>query len=92
MIFQFVSEVPSSPEILQVEPFSSTAVVVFQEPNSLGGVPILKYRAEWRVAGQDWTGKDYNAEEGESYFSNNCPTELQKHTVKMKDSLHSQDL
>ncbi|XP_031724931.1 neural cell adhesion molecule 1a isoform X11 [Anarrhichthys ocellatus] len=55
------AEVPSSPEIEQVEPFSSTAVVKFEEPDSMGGVPIIKYRVEWRLTGQDWTGKEHYA-------------------------------
>uniref|UniRef100_A0A8C4EJ35 Neural cell adhesion molecule 1a n=1 Tax=Dicentrarchus labrax TaxID=13489 RepID=A0A8C4EJ35_DICLA len=59
------AEVPSSPEIEQVEPFSSTAVVEFDEPDSIGGVPIIKYRVQWRLLGQEWTGKEYNAEDGE---------------------------
>nr|XP_043897779.1 neural cell adhesion molecule 1a isoform X13 [Solea senegalensis] len=57
------AEVPSSPEIIQVEAFSSTAVVEFKEPDSLGGVPIIKYRVEWRLTGQDWTGREYKAED-----------------------------
>ncbi|XP_058484347.1 neural cell adhesion molecule 1a isoform X7 [Solea solea] len=57
------AEVPSSPEIIQVEAFSSTAVVEFKEPDSLGGVPIIKYIVEWRLTGQDWTGKEYKAED-----------------------------
>ncbi|XP_051257981.1 neural cell adhesion molecule 1a isoform X9 [Dicentrarchus labrax] len=57
------AEVPSSPEIEQVEPFSSTAVVEFDEPDSIGGVPIIKYRVQWRLLGQEWTGKEYNAED-----------------------------
>ncbi|KAM6907916.1 neural cell adhesion molecule 1a isoform 3-T3 [Xenentodon cancila] len=55
--------VPSSPEIQQVEPFSSTAVVEFEEPESSGGVPIIKYRVEWRVPGREWTAKEYNVED-----------------------------
>ncbi|KAM6911196.1 neural cell adhesion molecule 1a isoform 2-T2 [Lycodopsis pacificus] len=55
------AEVPSSPEIEQVEPFSSTAVVKFEEPDSMGGVPIIKYRVEWRLPGQAWTGKEHYA-------------------------------
>uniref|UniRef100_A0A3Q0RZB7 Neural cell adhesion molecule 1a n=1 Tax=Amphilophus citrinellus TaxID=61819 RepID=A0A3Q0RZB7_AMPCI len=49
------AEVPSSPVIQQVEPFSSTAVVKFEEPDSMGGVPIIKYRVEWRMPGKEWT-------------------------------------
>ncbi|XP_017275366.1 neural cell adhesion molecule 1a isoform X10 [Kryptolebias marmoratus] len=54
------AEVPSSPEIQKVEPFSSTAVVEFEEPYSRGGVPIIKYRVEWRLIGKEWTSKEYN--------------------------------
>ncbi|XP_041863966.1 neural cell adhesion molecule 1a isoform X13 [Melanotaenia boesemani] len=57
------AEVPSSPEIQQVEPFSSTAVVEFDEPDSMGGVPIIKYRVQWRLPGKGWTGKEYDAED-----------------------------
>nr|XP_040036343.1 neural cell adhesion molecule 1a isoform X9 [Gasterosteus aculeatus aculeatus] len=57
------ADVPSSPEIELVEPFSSTAVVSFEEPDSMGGVPIIKYRVEWRLPGQDWTGKEYHADD-----------------------------
>ncbi|XP_047235173.1 neural cell adhesion molecule 1a isoform X15 [Girardinichthys multiradiatus] len=57
------AEVPSSPKIEEVQPFSSTAVVEFEEPNSLGGVPILKYRVEWRLPGKEWSSEEYKAEE-----------------------------
>ncbi|XP_029303328.1 neural cell adhesion molecule 1a isoform X18 [Cottoperca gobio] len=57
------AEVPSSPEIQQVEPFSSTAVVSFEEPDSMGGVPITKYRVEWRLPGQEWTGSEHDAKD-----------------------------
>uniref|UniRef100_A0A8C5HMR6 Neural cell adhesion molecule 1-like n=1 Tax=Gouania willdenowi TaxID=441366 RepID=A0A8C5HMR6_GOUWI len=57
------ADVPSSPEIQQVEPFSSTALMEFEEPDSTGGVPIIKYRVEWRLLGQEWTRKDYDAED-----------------------------
>ncbi|KAM4620554.1 neural cell adhesion molecule 1a [Polymixia lowei] len=63
------AEVPSSPAIDRVEPFSSTAVVEFDEPDSSGGVPILKYRANWRQVGQDWTDKEYYAEDGLSMIT-----------------------
>ncbi|XP_030602970.1 neural cell adhesion molecule 1a isoform X10 [Archocentrus centrarchus] len=56
------AEVPSSPVIQEVEPFSSTTVVKFEEPDSMGGVPIIKYRVEWRMPGKEWTGREYNAE------------------------------
>ncbi|MCJ8740804.1 hypothetical protein PDJAM_G00063270 [Pangasius djambal] len=58
------AEVPSAPVIERVEPYPSTAMVEFDEPDSDGGVPILKYKAEWRTKGQDWVSKVYNVEEG----------------------------
>ncbi|XP_016084255.1 neural cell adhesion molecule 1a isoform X6 [Sinocyclocheilus grahami] len=58
------ADVPSAPSIERVEPYSSTAVVEFDEPASSGGVPILKYKAEWRIAGQDWTDREYEVEDG----------------------------
>ncbi|KAM3869454.1 neural cell adhesion molecule 1a [Diretmus argenteus] len=60
------AEVPSSPAIEQVDPFSSTAVVEFDEPDSSGGVPILKYKAEWRLPGQDWTSTEYDTKDGQN--------------------------
>lgn len=64
-------EVPSTPVIERVEPYPSTAMVEFDEPDSDGGVPILKYKAEWKAKGQKWESKVYNVEEGEclhNYF------------------------
>ncbi|CAM4668492.1 unnamed protein product [Leuciscus chuanchicus] len=58
------AEVPSAPSIERLEPYSSTAMVEFDEPKSDGGVPILKYKAEWRIAGQDWTDREYEVEDG----------------------------
>ncbi|XP_060746511.1 neural cell adhesion molecule 1a isoform X1 [Tachysurus vachellii] len=58
------ADVPSAPVIDRVEPYPSTAMVEFDEPESDGGVPILKYRAEWRTKGQDWVSKVYSVEEG----------------------------
>ncbi|XP_068601864.1 neural cell adhesion molecule 1b [Brachionichthys hirsutus] len=43
------AEVPSAPNISEVRPFSTTAHIQFEEPESTGGVPVLKYRAEWRA-------------------------------------------
>ncbi|KAM4727350.1 neural cell adhesion molecule 1a isoform 8-T8 [Anableps anableps] len=59
------AEVPSLPKIKEVQPFSSTAVVEFEEPHSLGGVPILKYRVEWRLPGKEWKSKEYKAEDAD---------------------------
>uniref|UniRef100_A0A3B3B7K0 Neural cell adhesion molecule 1a n=1 Tax=Oryzias melastigma TaxID=30732 RepID=A0A3B3B7K0_ORYME len=58
------ADVPSAPEIQQVESFSSTAMVEFKEPDSTGGVPLLKYRVEWRFPGKEWTHKEYSVEDG----------------------------
>ncbi|XP_030294773.1 neural cell adhesion molecule 1a isoform X2 [Sparus aurata] len=57
------ADVPTTPELYQVEPFSSTAVIQFGEPEATGGVPIIKYRVQWRLPGQDWTEKEYSAED-----------------------------
>lgn len=35
----------------------------------MGGVPVMKYRLEWRLPDQDWTGRVYDAEDGESNIS-----------------------
>ncbi|XP_071362528.1 neural cell adhesion molecule 1a isoform X12 [Trachinotus anak] len=59
------ADVPTSPEIQLVEPFSSTAVVDFKEPDATGGVPIIKYRVEWRLPGQEWTGREYDADDAD---------------------------
>lgn len=60
------TDTPSSPSIDQVEPYSSTAQVQFDEPEATGGVPILKYKAEWRAMGEEvWHFKWYDAKEGE---------------------------
>ncbi|XP_041090745.1 neural cell adhesion molecule 1-like isoform X7 [Polyodon spathula] len=56
------AEVPSSPLINEVSPYSSTARVEFEEPDSSGGVPVLKYKAEWRVVGaSEWMRKEFDA-------------------------------
>ncbi|XP_077596393.1 neural cell adhesion molecule 1a isoform X6 [Stigmatopora nigra] len=57
------AEVPSPPEIRRTEPFSSSAVVEFDEPDSFGGVPIIKYRVQWRTDGKSWNAKEYDATE-----------------------------
>ncbi|XP_062948664.1 neural cell adhesion molecule 1 isoform X4 [Cynocephalus volans] len=58
------ADTPSSPSIDQVEPYSSTAQVQFDEPEATGGVPILKYKAEWRAMGEEvWHFKWYDAKE-----------------------------
>ncbi|NWW39191.1 NCAM1 protein, partial [Panurus biarmicus] len=58
------ADTPSSPSIGRVEPYSSSAQVEFEEPEATGGVPILKYRAEWRALGEgDWHSRLYDAKE-----------------------------
>ncbi|XP_016144188.1 neural cell adhesion molecule 1-like, partial [Sinocyclocheilus grahami] len=62
------ADVPSAPSITQVQPYSSTAQVLFEEPESTGGVPVLKYRAEWRAMGRGkWVQRVYEVQDGESY-------------------------
>uniref|UniRef100_A0A8C9RM39 Neural cell adhesion molecule 1a n=1 Tax=Scleropages formosus TaxID=113540 RepID=A0A8C9RM39_SCLFO len=54
------ADVPSAPTIEQVEPYSSTALMRFDEPDATGGVPVLKYKVLWRAVGQvDWTSREY---------------------------------
>ncbi|XP_044138209.1 neural cell adhesion molecule 1 isoform X2 [Bufo gargarizans] len=56
------AETPSSPTIVRVESYSSTAMVEFEEPDSTGGVPILKYKAEWRPTGAEkWQTSNFSA-------------------------------
>ncbi|NXO83372.1 NCAM1 protein, partial [Sitta europaea] len=58
------ADTPSSPSIGRVEPYSSSAQVQFDEPEATGGVPILKYKAEWRALGEgDWHSRLYDAKE-----------------------------
>ncbi|XP_053546099.1 neural cell adhesion molecule 1 isoform X1 [Bombina bombina] len=58
------ADTPSSPSIKNIEPYSSSAMVEFDEPDATGGVPILKYRAEWRnVRDERWSFVLYNAKE-----------------------------
>ncbi|NWI42008.1 NCAM1 protein, partial [Picathartes gymnocephalus] len=58
------ADTPSSPSIGRVEPYSSSAQVEFEEPEATGGVPILKYKAEWRALGEgDWHSRLYDAKE-----------------------------
>ncbi|NWX59818.1 NCAM1 protein, partial [Promerops cafer] len=58
------ADTPSSPSIGRVEPYSSSAQVEFAEPEATGGVPILKYKAEWRALGEgDWHSRLYDAKE-----------------------------
>ncbi|XP_077421529.1 neural cell adhesion molecule 1b isoform X10 [Vanacampus margaritifer] len=59
------AEVPSSPFINEVSPFSTTALVQFEEPESTGGVPVLKYKAAWRMQGRgSWSQRIYELKDG----------------------------
>lgn len=68
-------DTPSSPSIGRVEPYSSSAQVEFDEPEATGGVPILRYKAEWRALGEgDWHSRLYDAKEGRSDKKNLLPS------------------
>ncbi|XP_066518683.1 neural cell adhesion molecule 1b isoform X3 [Hoplias malabaricus] len=59
------ADVPSAPVITHVEPYSSTAQLLFVEPEASGGVPVLKYRTEWRALGRNnWVQRVYEVREG----------------------------
>lgn len=59
------ADVPSAPSISEVRPFSTTAQIYFEEPESNGGVPVLRYRAEWRSPGSSrWHHKVFEAQDG----------------------------
>ncbi|CAL8278928.1 unnamed protein product [Arctogadus glacialis] len=58
------AEVPSAPTVERVDPFSSTAMVEFEEPDSNGGVSILRYKVDWRQPGQDWSSREFEVETG----------------------------
>ncbi|XP_029629101.1 neural cell adhesion molecule 1 isoform X3 [Salmo trutta] len=59
------ADVPSAPSLGEVEPFSSSARVEFQEPDATGGVPILRYRAEWKTVGRgSWVQRVYDVQGG----------------------------
>ncbi|XP_030250362.1 neural cell adhesion molecule 1b isoform X16 [Sparus aurata] len=59
------AEVPSAPTVSEVRPFSTTAQILFEEPESTGGVPVLKYRAEWKGQGRGNSGqKVFEAQTG----------------------------
>ncbi|XP_021438313.1 neural cell adhesion molecule 1 isoform X14 [Oncorhynchus mykiss] len=59
------ADVPSAPSLGEVEPFSSSARVEFQEPDATGGVPVLRYRAEWKTVGRgSWVQMVYDVQGG----------------------------
>lgn len=63
------AEVPSTPTIDHIEPNPSTARVEFEEPESSGGVPVLKYKVEWKTESQNWISKVYDVVEGVGYIT-----------------------
>ncbi|XP_059932143.1 neural cell adhesion molecule 1b isoform X13 [Gadus macrocephalus] len=59
------ADVPSAPTLGLMEPFSSTARIQLMEPEATGGVPVLRYKAEWRPQGQGtWAQQTYELPEG----------------------------
>ncbi|KAJ0021980.1 hypothetical protein NQD34_009470 [Periophthalmus magnuspinnatus] len=59
------ADIPSAPFVSEVRPFSTTAQVQFEEPESSGGVPVLRYKAEWRAPGSArWYHKIFEAQDG----------------------------
>ncbi|XP_069569013.1 LOW QUALITY PROTEIN: neural cell adhesion molecule 1b [Brachyistius frenatus] len=59
------AEVPSAPSMGAVKPFSTTAQIQFEEPESTGGVPVLRYRAEWRMQGRGgWVDRVFEVQDG----------------------------
>ncbi|XP_054462585.1 neural cell adhesion molecule 1b isoform X2 [Anoplopoma fimbria] len=73
------AEVPSAPSISEVRPFSTTALIQFEEPESTGGVPVLQYRAEWRAQGRgSWVHRVYEVQDG--YTSEATITDLNPET------------
>uniref|UniRef100_A0A4W5LJM9 Neural cell adhesion molecule 1b n=1 Tax=Hucho hucho TaxID=62062 RepID=A0A4W5LJM9_9TELE len=57
------ADVPSAPSLGEVEPFSSSARVEFQEPDATGGVPVLQYRAEWKTVGRgSWVQRVFDVQ------------------------------
>ncbi|GCB63044.1 hypothetical protein scyTo_0000109, partial [Scyliorhinus torazame] len=58
------AETPSAPAVLDTIPYSSTVQVKVEEPESTGGVPILKYLVEWKVRNtEEWFTKHADARE-----------------------------
>ncbi|XP_017345639.1 neural cell adhesion molecule 1b isoform X1 [Ictalurus punctatus] len=78
------ADVPSAPTITQVNPYSSTAEVLFDEPEASGGVPVLKYHAEWRVGNKNkWVQRIYEVREGLSAVTITGLKPDTKYEVKM---------
>lgn len=72
------TEVPSAPYISEVRPFSTTAQIQFEEPESSGGVPVLSYRAHWRLQGRGgWTQSLHETQDGETGSGASCNSLLE---------------
>ncbi|XP_067364888.1 neural cell adhesion molecule 1b isoform X5 [Channa argus] len=75
------AEVPSAPSISEVRPFSTTAQIEFEKPESTGGVPVLKYRVDWRMQGRgSWVHRVYKAYEDDGTMSEVTITGLKPDT------------
>lgn len=62
---------PSAPSMSEVRPFSTTAQIQFEQPESTGGVPVLKYRVHWRTQGTgSWEESVYEAQDGKNTNEN----------------------
>lgn len=73
LLFLLPTEVPSAPYISEVRPFSTTAQIQFEEPESTGGVPVLSYRAHWRVQGRGtWTQSLHETQDGGGGGGTSC--------------------
>ncbi|XP_078283084.1 neural cell adhesion molecule 1a isoform X3 [Rhinoraja longicauda] len=58
------AETPSAPAVLDTAPYSTSAQIEVEEPESTGGVPVLKYLVEWRAQDTDaWLTKNADAKE-----------------------------
>lgn len=67
LLFLSLTEVPSAPYISEVRPFSTTAQILFEEPESTGGVPVMRYRAHWRAQGRgSWIQLVNEIQDGEA--------------------------
>lgn len=74
------ADFPSAPAIAQVKPYSSTAEVLFDEPEASGGVPVFKYRAEWRAVGKNnWVQRVYAVQDGTSSTHHAYTTFFHRH-------------
>lgn len=64
----------------EVRPFSTTVQIQFEQPESTGGVPVLKYRAQWRAQGRgNWEQSVYEVEDGKNTSWSANDGEVQGH-------------